>query len=152
MTDGERDTATTGTPHRIGAAVAWSTALPVAALTVPVYINRRREVGTGVITSSGSETLVDVNGAQILWVLLVPLMVSLLVAGALLGGSLPGAVPLAWVLSVALLCATALAIFSVGILVLPVPIALLVACAARHTGSTRLRDAVTQPGNPGAPR
>ena len=124
-------------------AALWSAGLLVFATTVPVY---QTETGS---TSSHSDTLVDENGMTILIVLAVPLAATLLVALALL-------IRRRWALWAA--CAitavhalgNAAALLTVGIVVLPVTAALVVACvcaAVRSLGSDQVHGSV-----PGARR
>jgi hypothetical protein len=102
-------------------AFVWSLALLVAALTVPAY---------------GSATLVDENGRGVLLVVAVPALISLVVWLALWrkcsrGGRLSGA--LAWSAIAILAVFCLLAVFSIGVYVLPV--AVLLARAAALTPS-----------------
>jgi hypothetical protein len=108
-------------------ALIWSAALPVTGLTAPVY-NTEMESPSGTV-ARGTDTLVGVNGSGVLAALTVPLMVSIVVA-ALLILRFPGALVIAWTMTAALGALTALAMLSIGIYLLPVAVALVVACAA----------------------
>ena len=110
------------------AAAAWAVALLVAAFVVPVY-------GSATATSSrvvadSAETFVHVNGLHGTVVIAVPLVCTVIVASALLLRSRRGALPCAWALTAALAAANLLAMLTIGLFVLPVTAALVVACAA----------------------
>jgi hypothetical protein len=119
-------------------AAVYSIALVVAGFVAPVY---RSETGSssGEVTQ-GTDTLVGVNGRGAAFVLGVPLLATLVVACALWLGSRRGAVPLAWTLTGVLAAFNLLAMASIGIFVLPVTAALILAC-------TRSRP---RPGRPAA--
>ncbi|PSL06748.1 hypothetical protein CLV30_102134 [Haloactinopolyspora alba] len=110
-------------------ALVWSVGLLVAGFTVPMY-RQETESSSGTI-SHGTDTFVGVNGSQSVIVLLAPLLVSILVAGALLMRRVPGTMAIAWTMTAALCGLTALAMLSIGVLVLPVAAALVVACTAK---------------------
>lgn len=114
-------------------ALVWSVALPIAGFTFPMY-SVEVASSSGTITH-GSDTLVGVNGPQVVMILLVPLLVSVVVTAALLMRRIRGAIVLAWTMTAALVGLTALALLSIGIFVLPVPVALLIACAAEPAQS-----------------
>lgn len=117
----------------LGFAVLWSALLPVGGLTLPLYGTASESTTDGPFSGSlsGSATLVAVNGGGVLVVLLVPLLVSVLVAAFQAVGTPPATVA-AWLLTAALFGLTAIAMLSIGIFVLPVPIALALACVADH--------------------
>lgn len=116
----------------LSVAVAWSAALPVAGFTVPMYGGQTGSTSGAV--SRWTDTLVGVNGTGVLIVLLLPLLVSVLVTFALMIRKRPGALAVAWTLTAALCVLTALAMLSIGIFLIPVPIALVVACASEPPG------------------
>jgi hypothetical protein len=124
-----------GTRARVALALAavWGIGLLVAALTLPVYdVESRGHApgGTPVVTS-GSATLVGVNGPGVLVVAAAPLA-SALVVGALLAARPrhPAAGVAAWGI-VALLAALAVVgLLSVGVLLVPAVVALAVATSA----------------------
>lgn len=115
----------------------WGVALVVGATTLPAY-----EGATGVSSPDGTlhethatATLVEVNGRGVLVTLAVPLAVTLVVAGLLLARHRHHiTVALAAVLVGLLAVATVLAMLSVGVFVLPVVAALVVALVAEHRG------------------
>jgi hypothetical protein len=119
------------------AASAYGVALVVAAFIAPVY-------GTDSSSSSGetsqaSDTLVGVNGLSAAVVLAVPLLVTLAVGCALWLGTHRAALPVAWTLTGLLAAANLVAMLSVGVFILPVTAALVLACA-------RARPAAPSPG------
>lgn len=108
-------------------AAVCSAGLLVAGFVAPVY----QAVSS---SSSGrrvesTDTLVGVNGLGAVPVLAVPLLITVLVTWALLQRGRRWAMPLAWTLTAILGVFTLLAMMTIGILVLPVTVALLVACA-----------------------
>ena len=109
---------------------AWSLALFVAGFTAPVY----RSVG---VSSAGeptqsTDTLVGVNGSGAVVVLAIPVLVTVLVTCALLVHARRGASKVAWTLTGLLAAFNVLAIMTIGVFVVPVTAALVVACAACH--------------------
>jgi hypothetical protein len=109
------------------AAAAYGVALVVAAFVAPVY--ETDSSSSSGQTSQGYDTLVGVNGLSAAVVLAVPLLVTLAVGCALLLGSHRGALPVAWTLTGLLAAGNLLAMMSVGVFVLPVTTALVLACA-----------------------
>jgi hypothetical protein len=109
------------------AASAYGVALVVAAFVAPVY-GTDSSSSSGQ-TSQGSDTLVGVNGLSAAVMLAVPLLVTLAVGCALWLGTHRGALPLAWTITGLLAAANLLAMLSVGVFVLPVTAALVLACA-----------------------
>lgn len=107
----------------LGAAIVFSLALLAVGLLVPVYSSE--SVSSSGESVSSTETLVQVNGLNVLIVLAIPLVISLLVVGALRMDRRPAA----WLLTGSLGCFAVLAIMTIGFFVLPVVIALAVACA-----------------------
>lgn len=109
-------------------AMAWALVLLVAAFLVPVYQSVTAS-SSGEVTR-GSETLVGMNGLGGVLVVAVPLLVSVFVAGALSMRARHGAMALAWGLTALLAAFNLLAIMTVGLFMVPVTAALVVACAA----------------------
>jgi hypothetical protein len=109
------------------AALVWGAGLIIAAFLVPVYQSSTVSVSGAV--STGSATLVAVNGSGVLAVAGLPLVAAVLTGVALwrrAGRS--GAGVFAWIVIGLLACFNVLAILSVGLLVIPVTVALAVAC------------------------
>jgi hypothetical protein len=109
------------------AASAYGVALVVAAFVAPVY-----ETDSGSSTGQTGrayDTLVGENGLGAAAVLAVPLLVTLAVGCALWLGSHRWALPVAWTLTGLLAAANLVAMLSVGVFVLPVTTALVLACA-----------------------
>ena len=107
-------------------AAAYGVALVVAAFVLPVYASDSSSSSGE--TSRGSDTLVGVNGPGVALVLAVPLLVTLAVGFALWQRS-RWALPITWSLTGLLAALNLLAMLSVGIFVLPVTAALVLACA-----------------------
>jgi hypothetical protein len=107
-------------------AAVYAGAFVVAGLVVPVY-SSASESSSGEVTQ-GSDTLVGVNGMAILPILAVPLLATVLVGCALRLRALRGAMPVAWTLTGVLAALNLLAMASIGLFVLPVTAALVVAC------------------------
>jgi hypothetical protein len=76
-----------------------------------------------------TKTLVGMNGPGVLVVLAVPFLVTLLVASALLARSRRAALPFAWALTALLAVFNLVGMLTVGVFVLPVTAALVVACS-----------------------
>jgi hypothetical protein len=116
----------------------WSALLLVAAFAVPVYSGEaclatvEGDGSTGCTQSSG--TLVVVNGLAAVSVMGMPLVVTLIVGACLRVGS-RGLRRAAWAVVAVLAVLTLLAMLSVGILLLPVTAALVVACATARSGT-----------------
>jgi hypothetical protein len=108
-------------------AAAYGVALVVAAFTLPVYDSDNSS--TSGQTGQASDTLVGVNGMGVALVLAVPLFVTVAVGCALALRS-RWSLPIAWALTGLLAALNLLAMLSVGIFVLPVTAALVVACAS----------------------
>lgn len=115
-------------------AIAWSALLPLIGLTAPMYAVETNTASGGVW--HGTETLVGQNGWWSLYLLLVPLFATVLVGAALLLRRVPGAMAVAWLITGALCVGMVVAIASIGILLLPVCLALVVGCLADR-GSAR---------------
>ena len=115
-------------------ALVWSALLVAGALVLPAYSTSSQEAtvdtGTGAASTApvttGTETLVGVNGEGVLIVVGIPLVVTLLVATALAFRRRR----IGWVLTSILGFFTLLAMLSIGIFILPTTLALVVACAA----------------------
>ena len=120
----------------LAVALAWAIGLVVAALLVPVYQSSgvsSSGTSSGVSSSgtltNGSATLVGVNGWAALLVAGAPLA-----AAAVTGYALwrrtgrQGAGVVAWTVTGMLACFNFLAMLSIGVFVLPVTLALVVAC------------------------
>ena len=121
-------------------ALVWSALLVVAAFTLPLYgfssESATVDGSSGRDEVSGTATLVQVNGWMAALVMAVPLAVALLVALLLAVGGRGPRVG-AWVLTALLGVFTVLALLSVGLLMLPVVVALLVACASAGSRTAR---------------
>ena len=107
-------------------AALYGAALVAAGFLAPVY--QSTSVSSSGEVTHGSGTLVGVNGPGVVAVLCVPLVVSVLVGLALWLGSRPRAVKLAWTLTGLLVVFNLLALMSIGLFVVPVTAALVVAC------------------------
>lgn len=125
-----------------GAAV-YATALVAAGFLVPVYETADGSSSGG--SAHGSATLVAVNGPGVAVALTVPLLATLLVTGALL---LPGrgALPVAWALTGLVAVFTLAGLLSIGLFVLPVTAALVLACATTRPVPPRPDPAATASG------
>ncbi|MFC6238486.1 hypothetical protein [Longivirga aurantiaca] len=121
-------------------ALVWSVLLVLAAFTLPLYGYSSSSAtvdgsgGTEEIT--GTATLVQVNGWTAVLVLAIPLAVTLLV-GLLLGVGGRGQRAGAWALTALLGVFTVLALLSVGLFMVPVVVALMVACASAGSRAAR---------------
>ena len=123
-------------------AAVYGLALLVSAFIAPVYQSTSMS-SSGEVTQ-GSETLVAVNGLGVALVIAVPLLATLTVGAALWRHSRRGAVRMAWAVTGLLAVFNLLAMMSIGVLVVPVTVALTVACATcRHLPGRQ--DAVTHP-------
>jgi hypothetical protein len=124
---------TTGPGRRRGIALVvaavCSIGLFVAGLTVPVYTVVTSGPGRAASTET-STTLVAENGSWIVVLLLFPLLATSVVAVALIGRAHPSAITLAWSVTGAVAVFNLLAMLTIGIFLVPVTIALVVACAA----------------------
>lgn len=106
----------------------WGLGLVVAGLLVPAYQSTSTS-SSGELTQS-TETLVEVNGLGVVVVLTVPLLATVLVGCALLLRARRGVMPAAWALTALLVGFNVLAMLTIGVFVVPVTAALLVACAS----------------------
>lgn len=133
-----------GRPEGISLAIAlvWGAGLVVAALLVPVY--QSSSVSSSGAVTDGSATLVSVNGWGALLVAGAPLAAAAVTGCALWRrAGRRGAGVLAWAVTGLLGCFNLLAMLSIGVFVLPVTIALVVACG---THGRKPHSAVTRPG------
>jgi hypothetical protein len=114
-------------------ALVWGTGLVIAAVLAPVY--QSSSVSSSGTVTDGPATLVGVNGWSVLLVAGAPL-----VAAAVTGCALwrragrQGAGVIAWAVTGLLVCVNVLAMLSIGVFVIPVAIALAVACGAHGRG------------------
>jgi hypothetical protein len=110
-------------------AALYGIALVVGGFVAPVYgTSSSSSTGDEVTGTEGTDTLVGVNGRSVVFDLLVPLLATVLVAGALWLRHRRGALPFAWTLTGTLAAFNLLAMMSIGIFILPVTAALIVAC------------------------
>lgn len=111
-------------------ALAWAAGLVAVALVAPVY-ESAGVTSQGTVTH-GSETFVAVNGwGAMAWVS-APLIAAAVTAYALWRrAGRAGAGVLAWTVTGLLACFSLVAILTIGVFVLPVTGALIVACSAR---------------------
>jgi hypothetical protein len=131
----------------VAIACCWALALPIAACVAPAYSSTSvtgsaaapgsvttTTIATTTVTHS-TATLVQENGATALLIACAPLLLTLAVTCALWrrGARKSGAGPLAWSCAGLLAAANLAAMLSVGVFVLPVTAAVLVACATHPT-------------------
>lgn len=114
-------------------AAAYSGALLVAGFLVPIY-STVSVSSTGEV-SHGFATLVAENGLGVIFVLGIPLLVTLIVGAALRQRTWRGAVPTAWAFTGLLALFDLLALMSIGVFILPVTVALVIACATCQSTS-----------------
>lgn len=112
-------------------ALVWGVGLAVAGLLVPFY--EVSSVSSSGEATGGAATLVQVNGPRVLVVLAVPIVLTVLVAGSLLLRARRGALLLAWTLTGVLAVLNLLAMLSIGLFVVPITAALVVACSTSRT-------------------
>lgn len=110
-------------------AAGYSAALVAGAFLAPMY---QSSVSSSGEVTHGPGTLIGVNGFGVVAVIGMPLLVSLAVGCALLSRSRRTAMPLAWALTGLLAVFNLLAMLSIGVFVLPVTAALIVACSTRR--------------------
>ena len=111
----------------------WSLVIIVAGFTLPVYASESGS-SSGVVTD-GSRTIVGVNGPVAIIVVCVPLLATLLVWGTLVLRArlhTRAAAPVAWLLVGMLAVFTLMSIVSIGVAVVPVTLALVVAVRGRR--------------------
>jgi hypothetical protein len=119
----------------VGAAV-WGLVLVVAGFLVPAYQSTSLS-SSGELTQS-SATLVGMNGPGVVPVLALPLLVTVLVACALLLRARRAAMPVAWALTALLAVFNVLGMLTIGVFVVPVTAALVVACASGSTAGAAI--------------
>jgi hypothetical protein len=115
----------------------WSLGVLVAGFTVPVYTEVTETPGSKAFTRS-SETLIAVNGSGAVLVLLIPLLITAIVTPALVAHAHPAGMAVAWSVSGLFAAFNLLAMLTIGIALVPITLALLVACALA-TGDTSRR-------------
>lgn len=121
-------------------ALVWSALLVLAGFTLPLYgfssSSATLDGSSGTDEITGTATLVQVNGWTAVLVLAIPLAVVLVVGGLLVvGGRGPRVV--AWAITALLGVFTVLALLSVGLFIVPVVVALVVACASAGNRAAR---------------
>lgn len=116
------------------AAATWSGLLLAGGLLAPAYDSVT--TSSNGVTTAGTETFVAVNGLGGLAVLIVPLTVTILVGWLVLRTARPRLLPVAWALTVLLVVLSVLALPSIGVFVLPVAAALVLACGRRDDRPT----------------
>jgi hypothetical protein len=100
-------------------ALVWAVGLIIAAVLLPAYQS-----------STGSATLVAVNGWGVLLAAGAPLIAALVISSLLWRRrGRPGAGAITWVVVALLGCFNLLAMLTIGVFVLPVTLALVVACS-----------------------
>lgn len=109
-------------------AVASSLAFLAAGFLVPAY-EEVTSTSESPVVSETSTTLVAENGSWMVLLLLFPLLATVVVAIALLGDAHPAAVVVAWSVTGVVAVFNLLAMLTIGIFVVPITIALVVACA-----------------------
>jgi len=120
----------------LAAALAWGAGLVVAAFVAPLY--QSSTVSSSGTVTSGSATLVGVNGLGALLVAGAPLAAAVVIGWALWRrAGRQGAGALAWTIAGLLGCFNLLAMLSIGVFFLPVTFALAVACGT-HGRDRRL--------------
>jgi hypothetical protein len=119
-------------------AAVYSAAIIVAGFVVPMYsslsgssspVFSSGSASSSVVLSRGSATLVTVNGVHVVFILAIPLLVTLAVWAALRKGAWRGAVRIAWALTWLLALFNLAALMSIGLYIIPVTVALFVACS-----------------------
>lgn len=126
----------------LASALIWGAGLVVAAAWLPVYQSSTVS-GSGAVTD-GSATLVGVNGWTALAVAGAPLAAAVLTGYALWRrAARPGAGVVAWIITGLLACFNFLALLTIGVVVIPVTVALVVACA---THGSKPRGVLTRSG------
>ncbi len=120
-------------------AALYGAALIVGGFLAPVYESTSGS-SSGEATH-GTDTLVGVNGLGVVIVLGLPLLMTLAVGCALWQGPRRGAIPVAWTLTGLLAVFNLLAMLSIGVFVVPVTVALIVACGTRRPRSKHPRAA-----------
>ena len=128
----------------LASALVWAAGLVIAAVLVPTY--QSSGVSSSGTVTDGAATLVEVNGWGVLLVAGAPLAAALVIWFALWRRrGLQDAGVLAWVVTALLICFNVLALLSIGVFVIPVTLALVVACA---THGPKPQDVITHAGVP----
>jgi hypothetical protein len=128
----------------LASALAWAAGLVMAAALVPVY--QSSSVSSSGAVVNGSATLVGVNGWGVLLLAGAPLAAALVIWYALWGRrGRQGAGILAWVVTALLIGFNVLAMLSIGVFLIPVTLALVVACS---THGNKPPGAITRSGVP----
>jgi hypothetical protein len=129
-------------------AAVWSLLVVALALLAPLYSTSSGSStveGDGTVvstTSVGTDTLVGANGRGVLLVVCLPLVATAVVALLLRYADRGAAVGGAWLVTLLYLALCVLALLSIGIVLVPVGVALVVACATAHRGHRSLDPAV----------
>jgi hypothetical protein len=118
-------------PMALLIAAAYDVVLVVAGFVAPVYQSSvYTSASPSGAVSHGSNTLVGENGWGAVLVLLLPALLTIIVGSALWLQSRGGAVvAFAWTITMLLALLNLLAMLSIGVFLLPVTAALIVACA-----------------------
>ena len=112
-------------------AFGWSVAVLAAAALAPAY--QSENATSSGAASPGSASMLDQNGPWILLVIAIPLVVTLIVGYALWRrGGQRGAGPVAWTFTGLLVGFNLVAMFSIGLFILPITACLVVACVIRN--------------------
>ena len=118
----------------LASAVVWGAGLVLAAVLVPAY--QSSSVSSSGTVTEGSATLVGVNGWGALLVAGAPLAAALVIWYALWRRrGRQGAGVIAWVVTALLVCFNVLVLLSIGVFLLPVTLALVVACSTHGSRS-----------------
>jgi hypothetical protein len=134
-------------PERISLAIAlaWGVGLVIAAFVAPVY--QSSATSSSGAATAGSATLIGVNGWVGLLAAAAPLAAALVTGGALWRrAGRAGAGIAAWIVVGVLAGFNVLAMLSIGVFVLPVTIALVVACGWH---GRQPRGVIARPGTAG---
>ncbi|MFZ0325449.1 MAG: hypothetical protein WAN48_15120 [Actinomycetes bacterium] len=107
-------------------AVGYGATLIVAAFLVPTYSSET--VSSNGEVRRGSATLIAENGFGAVFVVAIPLLVAIAVGAVLWPRVRRGGLPIAWTLTGLLAVFNLLAMMSIGLFLLPVTLALVVAC------------------------
>jgi hypothetical protein len=108
-------------------AAVYSAAIIVAGFVVPMYSST--SVSSSDIVKVGSATLVGENGLHVIFTISIPLLLTLAVWAALRKGGRRGARRIAWTITWLLALFNLAALMSIGLYIMPVTIALFVACS-----------------------
>ena len=128
----------------LASALVWAAGLVIAAVLAPAYQSSGFS-SSGTVTD-GSATMVGVNGWGVLLVAGAPLAAALVIWYALWKRrGRQGAGVLAWVVTALLGCFNVLAMLSIGVFLIPVTLALVVACA---THGSKPDGVITRSGAP----